>query len=64
MRSPRYCIGALLLAHGAWSLPAEQAPLQDSSRQTIVGAQDDSDGKRPLHGRFLQVTGMCVRRKA
>jgi len=51
MHGSRYFCLAVVLLHGASSAPNhQQTPLQD-------GITQRPDGRRPLHGRFLHVTG-------
>jgi endopolyphosphatase len=42
----------------AYAAPPAQVPLKEDSQHSFVPDQpEDIEKKRPLHGRFLQITG-------
>lgn len=55
-----YLLGALPLAQYSCALPTEQTPLrvEDVTRPEHNAVQ--ATKQRPLHGRFLHMTGMCT----
>lgn len=58
-----YLLGASQLAQWSLALPTEQAPLlagrpTESKHNAVQNA-----GQRPLHGRFLHMTGMYLWRR-